>query len=187
MLITNQIENFISETVGENEEYRDVFLSGIDAAEETAVLSPDGEEKAFVYSALADYYGERALCLASSSLSAKQVETATDETITLFEMVGDDYDDYAMQVLERELKGKEIVMIFAAEKMPLDAIRFVITAIDNVSIRFGKQIKMAFFVGAGKPQSAMALEYVKAFAHRPVHVFDLLQCKQACEAKAEAC
>ena len=187
-MLTNEIDNLIPlDYESENKEYRDVCLSGLDKSEETVIVGPENAGVEVVYKMLSDYYGERALCLASSSLSAKQVETATDETITLFEMVGDDYDDYAMQVLERELKGKEIVMIFAAEKMPLDAIRFVITAIDNVSIRFGKQIKMAFFVGAGKPQSAMALEYVKAFAHRPVHVFNLLQWKQACEAKAEAC
>ena len=182
MLITNQIENFISETVGENEEYRDVFLSGIDAAEETAVLSPDGEEKAFVYSALADYYGERALCLASSSLSAKQVETTT-----LFEMVVDDYDDYAMQVLERELKGKEIVMVYATECLGLEALRFIFSAVDAVNIKYDKQIKLAFFFGSENPDNVAVLEYIKAFAHRPVHVFDLLQCKQASEAKAEAC
>ncbi len=185
-MLTNEIENFIpvdGQSLWESKEYRDVFLSGIDASEETVVLSPEGEEKAFVYSALADYYGDRALCLAGSV----SVETATDETTTLFEMVGDDYDDYAMLALERELKGKEIVMVYATEKMPLEAIRFVITAIDNVRIKFDKPVKMAFFFGAGKPQSPMALEYVKAFASRPVHVFNLLQCKQACEAKAEAC
>ena len=182
-MLTNEIDNLIPlDYESENKEYRDVCLSELDKSEETVIVGPEGAGVEVVYKMLSDYYGERALCLASSSLSAKQVETTT-----LFEMVVDDYDDYAMQVLERELKGKEIVMVFAAEKMPLEAIRFVVTAIDNVSIKFGKQIKMAFFFGSESSKTAMALEYIRAFAHRPVHVFDLPQRRQASEAKAEAC
>ena len=182
-MLTNEIDNLIPlDYESENKEYRDVCLSGLDKSEETVIVGPEGAGVEVVYKMLSDYYGERALCLASSSLSAKQVETTT-----LFEMVVDDYDDYAMQALERELKGKEIVMIFATECFGLEALRFIFSAVDAVNIKYDKQVKLAFFLGAENPDNVMVLEYIKAFAHRPVHVFDLLQCKQACEAKAEAC
>ena len=184
MLTIYEIDNLIPENYeSETKEYRDVCLSGLDKSEETVIVGPEGAGIDVVYKMLSDYYGDKALCLAGSV----SMETAMDEATTLYAMVDNDYDAYAIETFERQLKGKEIVMVYAVEKMPLEAIRFVITAIDNVSIKFGKQIKMAFFLGSESSKSAMALEYIKAFACRPVHVFDLLQCKQAGEIKAEAC
>ena len=156
-----------------NDQIKNAFLACTDRTQDTIVLGPSKSGKSQVFRALSNFYKEKALTLAGSILSSRVVETETNEVFTLSQLIGKGFNDYAKQAFKNELRNKEIVQIYAAEKMQLESLRFIISTIDEVNVNKAKSIKIAFFINADFANSTMLLCFLKAFLHRQICIIDL--------------
>ena len=143
------------------------FKSCLNAAEDIIILGPSGSGKATLCKLTAEHFKDKSLAISGSLLGTRAIETADTEAYTLYELVGKSFNSYAEEAFFAELAKKRIVLLYATEKMSLDALRFILTCLDEMNCNGKKKIKLIAFLETENSKYIATLNFLKTFISRP--------------------
>ncbi len=149
------------------------FETCLNTEGDTIIIGSLDSGKANLCKLLAEHYKEKSLEISGSFLGTRAIETADTEAYTLYELVGKSFNSYAKDAFYSELAKKRIVLLYATEKMSFDALRFILTGLDEMNCSGKKKIKLVAFLETENLKYLTTLNFLTTFLSRSTHVIRL--------------